>query len=76
VHGFVGEGDGNFHAREVLHTSGLRRSKCAVLAAYFVVVGQGPQLDAVGFGASGQLLRCERAIRDHGVAMQVGVEYV
>jgi hypothetical protein len=38
------------------------------------VVGKGPELHAVGFGTGSQSLWRERAIRDHGVAMQVGVE--
>ena len=42
--------------------------------ANFVVIGQGPQLHAIGFGARGQDLRRQSAIRDHGVAMQVGVQ--
>ena len=52
-----------------------RRSRGGtVLAADFVVVGQCPQLDAVGLGARGQLLGCQGAVGDDGMAMQVGVE--
>jgi hypothetical protein len=74
VYRFVGEGDRYFCACEVLHPVGMGRDEGTVLAANFIVVGQGPKLHPIGFGARRQYLRGERAIRYHGVAVQVGVQ--
>jgi hypothetical protein len=74
VNCFACKGDGNLDTREVLHAFGFGCSYGSFLAANFVVVCEGPELDAVGFGTRSQSLGRERAIRDHGVAMQVGVE--
>jgi len=69
VDSFAGKSDGDFDAGEVLHALGFGCSHGAFLAANFVVIGEGPQLHAVGFGARSQGLWRERAIRDHGMAM-------
>ena len=45
----------------------------ALLAADLVVVGQRPQLDAVGRGACGEGFGFERAVGDGRVAVQVGI---
>ena len=44
------------HAAQVRQAERERRVACAALAAELVVVGQRPQLDAVGLGARGQRL--------------------
>ena len=45
----------------------------ALLAADLVVIGQRPQLDAVGRGARGDRFGFERAVGNGRVAVQVGV---
>jgi hypothetical protein len=47
----------------------LRSQQSAVLAANFIVVGQGPQLDAIFLGAGREGFWRQGAIRDHRVAM-------
>ena len=52
---------------------------CAAAAARccpptLVVVGQGPELDAIGGRAGGQLLRGQGAVGNDGVTVQVGIE--
>jgi hypothetical protein len=74
VHRLAGEGDRDLGAGEVLHAVRVGRGGGAVLAADFVVVGQRPQFDAVGGGTRRQVLRRQRAVGNHGVAVQVGVE--
>ena len=74
VHGEACKGHRNFGAGEVGQARGFGRGHGAVLAANFVVVGQGPQLHAVGFGAHGQLLWGQGAVRDDRMAVQVGVQ--
>ena len=74
VHRLAGEGDRDLGAGEVLHAVRPRRGGGAVLAADLVVVGQRPELDAVGGGARGQRFGRQRAVGHHGVAMQVGVQ--
>ena len=63
-------------AREVgqAHRRGGRHRP--VLATDFIVVGQRPQLHAVGLGPAGQRLGRERAVRHDRVAMEVGVQDV
>jgi hypothetical protein len=62
--------DGDFGAREVGHALAAGRGGGAVLAADFVVVGQGPQLHPVGLGARGQVFGVPgfRRIRRSGSA--------
>ena len=74
VHGLTCKGDRNLGAREVLHA--VRSCSCGrtLLSPDFVVVGQGPQLDAVGMCPCGQGFGCECAVRHHGVAVQIGVQ--
>jgi len=76
VHRDTGKRDGNFGAREVGQTHRPGGFHGACLAANFVVVGQGPQVHAVGFGALRQRLGRERAVGHDGVAVEIGVEYV
>ena len=76
MHGVTGEGDRNFGTTQVTHAQGFGRSGSALLAADFVMVGQRPKFYPVGMRAGGEFLGRERAIRDDGVAMQVGVKYV
>ena len=59
---------------ETLHAFGFGCSDGPFLAANFVVIGKCPKLHAVGFGSRCQCFWRERAIRDHGVAMKIGVE--
>ena len=54
----------------------LRGGDGPVLAPDLVVVGQRPEFHAVGFGALRQLLGFEGAVRDDGMAMEIGVEDV
>ncbi len=74
VHRGADEGHRDLHAGEVVHALRGRCGHGAVLAAHFVVVGQGPQLDAVGARPLRQCLGRERAVGHHGVAMEVGVQ--
>ena len=46
------------------------------LATNFIVVSQRPQFHTIGFGTGRQVFGGQGAIRDNGVAMQVGVQYV
>ena len=66
---FARKGNRNFNACKVLHVQGFGRSDGAFLAANFVMVGEGPKLHPIGFGARSQSLGRERAIGHHGVAM-------
>ena len=75
VHRLVGKGDRNFSACEVGQALRTGRGQGAFLASHFVVVGQCPQFHAVGFGAFGQGFGGEGAVRDDGVAVQVGVHH-
>jgi hypothetical protein len=75
VDGGVGKGDRDFDAREVGHALRMGSGGGAVLAADFVMVGERPQLDTVGFRAGGQILRGQGSVGYHGMAMQVGVQY-
>ena len=76
MHGVVGKSDGNFGAREVGHALCAGSGQSAVLATHFVVVGQGPEFDPIGFGAFGQDFGGEGAVRDNGMAVQVSVHDV
>ena len=73
VHGGVGEGHRDLGAVEVGQAGRARRVARALLAAELVVVGQRPELDAVGLRARGERLGLERAVGDGGVAVQIGV---
>ena len=73
VHGLAGKGDRNLGAGQVGHAQRVGGDACAVLAPDFVVVGQRPQLHAVGRGARGDRLGLQRAVGDGRVAVQVGV---
>ena len=59
---------------QVAHAAGFGSGSGACLAADFIVVGQGPEFDAIVFGPLGQGFGCQGAVGDHGVAVQVGVE--
>ena len=74
VHGLVREGDRDLHPGEVAHALRLRRGHGALLAADLVVVGQRPQLHAVGTCPRRQFLRRQRAVGSGGMAVQVGVD--
>jgi hypothetical protein len=56
----------------------LRLGRCcgAVLAAHLVMVGQSPQLHAVGFGALSQHFRGQCAVGHDGMAMKISVKDV
>ena len=75
VHGLARKGDGNFGARQIAHAKCLGGGLGTLLAAHFVVVGQGPKLYAIGLGALGQCFGREGAVRHHRVAVKVGIEY-
>jgi hypothetical protein len=74
VHGFVREGHRDLGAGEIAHAVGAGRGGGAVLAADFVVVGEGPELDPVGGRARGQRFGRQCAVGDHGVAVKIGIE--
>ena len=74
MHRLANEGDGNFHAGQIAHAQRLSRRQGTRLAANLVVVGQCPELHAVGLGTLGECFGCEGAIGDHRVAREVGVE--
>jgi hypothetical protein len=76
VHRDAGEAHGNFGAGEVGQAGGTGRIAGALLAAELVVIGQGPQLDAVGLGPRRQRFGCQRAVGDQRMAVQVGVQGV
>jgi hypothetical protein len=71
---FASEGDRNFNPSEVLHAFRFGRCDGPILTPNFIVIGERPKLHTVGFGAGSQRFWRERAIRDHGVAMKIGVE--
>ena len=73
MHRRVGEGDRDLDAGEIRQAGGVRRGARALLAAELVVVGERPELDAVGLGARGERLGLERAVGDGRMAVQVGV---
>lgn len=62
VHRVACKRDGNFGAREVGHALAACRSGGAVLAANFVMVGQGPKLHAIGLGAGGKFFGREGSV--------------
>ena len=76
VHGFARKAHRHLHPRQVVDAQGLGGGGGAVLAAEFVVVGQGPELHAAIEGALGQGFGFEGAVGDGGVAVEVGVEQV
>ena len=51
MHGLVQKSHRNFDTRQVAHAAGLGCCRGARLAANFVVVGQRPELHAIGAGA-------------------------
>ena len=53
VHSLTGKGDRDLSACEVLHALCFSGGKRACLTTDFIVVGQRPEFDAVGFGAGG-----------------------
>ena len=73
--GIACEADGNFHAGEIAHAAGAGGGMRARLAADDVVIGQRPQLHAVGSSALGQRFRLQGAVRGSGVAVQVSIEF-
>ena len=75
VDGVAGEADGNFYAGEVAHAAGAGGGAGARLAADGVVIGQRPQLHAIGGSAPGHFFRLQRAVGGGGVAVQVGVQF-
>jgi membrane peptidoglycan carboxypeptidase len=62
VHRLVGKGDRDFSASQVRHATSAGRCQRTVLATYFVVVGQGPEFDPIGFGTFGQDFGGEGAV--------------
>ena len=70
----AGKRDRNFGAGQIGHGVRVCCRRCAVLAADFVVVGQGPQLHAIALGAGGEVFGGEGAVRDNRMAMEVGVQ--
>ncbi|MDT4863942.1 hypothetical protein FQZ97_986770 [compost metagenome] len=73
VHRDAEEGHRDLDACEVIHAHLTRSRHGTILSPEFIVVGQGPQLHAVGLGALRQRLGREGAVGDDGVAVQVGV---
>jgi len=76
VHRHIGEGDRDLAAGQVVQAEFARSLRRPVLAADLVVVGQGPQLDALLTGAPRQHLGLQCAVRDGRVAVEIGVEQV
>ena len=60
--------------RTLMGSTTAPRSRGAVLATDLVMVGQGPQLDPVGFGACRQCFGRQSPVGNHRVAVQVGVQ--
>ena len=56
VNRLVNEGDRNLNPGQVMQAHGARGGGGTLLAANFVMVGQSPQLDAVGLGPGRQCL--------------------
>ncbi len=73
VHGDADEADRDLGAGEVGQAQRQRGVARALLAADLVVVGERPELHAVGLRACCQGFRRERAVGNGGVAVQVGV---
>jgi hypothetical protein len=73
VHRDPGEGDRDLGTGEVRQAEVAGRGARSLLAAELVVVGEGPELDAVRLGTGGERFRLERPVGDLGVAVQVGV---
>jgi hypothetical protein len=48
----------------------------ALLTTYFVVVSQRPYLYTIGMGTTSQSFWGQSPIRNHGVAMQIGIDCV
>ena len=74
VYGLPDKGDRDLDASQVVQTDGVGGCCGAVLSAHLVVVGQGPQLHTLRFGAFCQGFRGEGAVRNHRMAVQVSVE--
>jgi hypothetical protein len=53
---------------------GMGSGRCAQLAADFVMVGQGPEFDAVDSRPAGQLFQGQGPIGHDGVAVKIGIE--
>ena len=74
VHRLARERDRDLGAGEVGQLQRERGVAGATLAGELVVIGQRPQLHAIGLGAHRQCLRLERAVGHAGVAVQVGIQ--
>lgn len=72
--GFVGKADRDLHATEKGHALRLRCGLGLGQTARFIVIGQGPKIDALLACAHRQGVGAEGAIRDGGMAVQVGIE--
>ena len=73
--GFVKKGHGNFNPSEVAHAVRFCSGSGSRLSANLVMVGERPQLHAMGMGPLGNRFRGECAVRNNGVAVEVGVQY-
>lgn len=62
VHGLPDKGNRDLDSGEVVQAQVLCGCSCALLPADFVVIGQGPQLNALGLGPCGQGFRGQGAV--------------
>jgi len=76
VHRGTGEGHGDLGAGEVGQAQLEGRGHRPPLAAQLVMVGERPELDAVGLGTRRERFGRQGSVGDGGVGMQVGVEPV
>ena len=73
MHGLANEGDRYFNASEVFDALRVCGRQSPGLAANFVMVGQGPELNTVFCGPLRQRFGCQRAVGYYGMAMKIGV---
>ena len=73
VHRVAGPRHGDFDAGHEAHVDFARGLGRLGQAADLVVVGEGPDVHAIGVRAQRHLARRERAVRDGGMAMQVDI---
>ena len=74
VDGFSGKAHRNLHACDKTQPKRPRLARRGVDAADLVMVGQRQQLDAIGERARDHCFGLEPAVRDSGMAVQIGVE--
>ena len=65
--------DGDFHAIHEIHANFLSRRPCDGEATHVVMVGQRPQIDAIGRRPPGHLVWRQKAVRNDRMAVKIEI---